>query len=214
MATLKFPGPHEVGTISGTDGWQRMYPYQYSFSTDNPERTEYENSMFWFYDGLHYPEPMYPFDMIWDEAWYLALSQYNTRIFCVPPVYGIDHRIINGYIYISPVSVKDPKEVEERITQFMERAGYYYRNWDSIVAKWETKMKALIDALENKVNWEGTRGTIKFSKDKTPAWAYHMWMDVPVFIIQYTKANQDPSQAAILWPEKHATVKAYVRPAK
>ena len=148
MATLKFPGPHEVGTIPGTDGWQRMYPYQYSFSTDNPERTEYENSMFWFYDGLHYPEPMYPFDMIWDEAWYLALSQYNTRIFCVPPVYGIDHRIINGYIYISPVSVKDPKEVEERITQFMERAGYYYRNWDSIVAKWETKMKALIDALE------------------------------------------------------------------
>jgi len=28
-------------------------------------------------------------------------------------------------------------------------------------------------------------------------------MDVPVFIIQYTKINQDPSQAAILWPEKY-----------
>ncbi len=84
----------------------------------------------------------------------------------------------------------------------------------AIKASKSTNGKALIDALENRVNWEGTRGTIKFNKDKTPPWAYHMWMDVPVFIIQYTKANQGPSQAAILWPEKHATVKGYVRPPK
>jgi branched-chain amino acid transport system substrate-binding protein len=84
----------------------------------------------------------------------------------------------------------------------------------AIKASKSTNGKALIDALENRVNWEGTRGTIKFNKDKTPPWAYHMWMDVPVFIIQYTKANQGPSQAAILWPEKHATVKGYVLPPK
>jgi branched-chain amino acid transport system substrate-binding protein len=85
---------------------------------------------------------------------------------------------------------------------------------EAVKASKSTNGKALIDALENKVNWEGTRGTIKFTKEKTPAWAYHMWMDVPVFIIQYTKANQDPSQAAILWPQKYATVKGYVRPSK
>ena len=85
---------------------------------------------------------------------------------------------------------------------------------EAVKASKSTNGKALIDALENKVNWEGTRGTIKFTKEKTPAWAYHMWMDVPVFIIQYTKANQVPSQAAILWPEKYATVKGYVRPSK
>lgn len=85
---------------------------------------------------------------------------------------------------------------------------------EAVKASKSTNGKALIDALENKVNWEGTRGTIKFTKEKTPAWAYHMWMDVPVFIIQYTKANQDPSRAAILWPEKYATVKGYVRPSK
>jgi len=85
---------------------------------------------------------------------------------------------------------------------------------EAVKASKSTDGKALIDALENKVNWEGTRGTIKFTKEKTPAWAYHMWMDVPVFIIQYTKANQVPSQAAILWPEKYATVKGYVRPSK
>lgn len=72
----------------------------------------------------------------------------------------------------------------------------------------------IIDAMENKVNWEGTRGTIKFSNEKNPPWAYHMWMDVPVFIIEYTALKQNPSQAAILWPEKYATVKGYVQPPK
>jgi len=85
---------------------------------------------------------------------------------------------------------------------------------EAITASKSTDGKALVAALEDKVNWEGTRGTIKFNKEKNPPWAYHMWMDVPVFIIQYTKINQDPSQAAILWPEKYATVKAYIRPPK
>lgn len=77
-----------------------------------------------------------------------------------------------------------------------------------------TEGKALIDALENKVNWVGTRGKINFSKEKSPAWAYHMWMDVPVFIIQYTELNQDPSKAAILWPAEFATVKGLLKPSK
>ncbi len=77
-----------------------------------------------------------------------------------------------------------------------------------------TEGKALIDALENKVNWEGTRGTINFTTEKNPAWAYHMWMDVPVFIIQYTELNQEPSKAAILWPAEFATVKGPLKPSK
>jgi branched-chain amino acid transport system substrate-binding protein len=76
-----------------------------------------------------------------------------------------------------------------------------------------TSGKSIIDGLE-KISWEGTRGTIKFSTEKSPAWAYHMWMDVPVFIIQYTQVKQDPSKAAIIWPAKHATAKEYIRPPK
>jgi len=144
----QYAKPHELETIPGTEGWERMYPYQYQFVTDDPERKQYEEESFWFYDGLHYPEPVYPFDMIWDEAWYLALSQFNTRIFSVPPVFGVDHRIINGYPYIAPVSVKDPDVVQERIAHFMERAGYYYENWDELEAKWERKMRNTIDRLE------------------------------------------------------------------
>ena len=148
MAKLQFPSPHSIETIPGTEGWERMYPYQYPFVTDDPERKEYEEQSFWFYDGLHYPEPLYPFDTIWDEAWFLALSQYNTRIFSVPPVYGVDHRIINGYPYITPVPVKDPEEIQARVAHFMERAGYYYENWSALEAKWETKIKQTIDELE------------------------------------------------------------------
>ena len=147
---MKFPVPHDVKakTIPGTEGWERMYPYQYQFVTDDPVRNQYEKEMFWFYDGLHYPEPLYPFDTIWDEAWYLALSQYNNRIFMVPPVRGVDHRIINGYVYISPVPVKDPEEIGSRVPHFMERAGHYYKNWDDLEAKWKVKMEATIRELE------------------------------------------------------------------
>ena len=148
MADSKFPNPHEIEAIPGTEGWERMYPYHYFFTTKDKEREAYENNMFWFNDALHYPEPLYPFDIIWDEAWFLALSQFNHRIFSIPPVMGVDHRIINGNVYISPVPVTDPAEVEKRIPQFMERAGYYYENWDKLIEQWEGKMKGIISDIE------------------------------------------------------------------
>lgn len=148
MGKTTFPSPHELETIPGTEGWERMYPYQYQFTTDDPEREQYEKDTFWFYDGLHYPEPLYPFDTIWDEAWYLALSQFSHRVFSIPPVKGVDHRMKNGYVYISPVPVTDPSEVESRVADFMERAGHYYENWDELEANWTVKMKKTIAELE------------------------------------------------------------------
>ncbi len=149
MADNKFPNPHEIEAIPGTEGWERMYPYHYLFSTKDKERKEYEDNAFWFNDALHYPEPMYPFDIIWDEAWFLALSQFNTRIFMIPPALGVDHRIINGNVYITPVPVTDPEEVQKRIPLFMERAGYYYENWDKLHDQWKKKMKEIISDIEN-----------------------------------------------------------------
>jgi len=143
-----FTMPSAVETIPGTEGWERMYPYFYRFTKDDPERKAYEESVLWYYDGLHYPEPMYPFDLIWDEAWFMALSQFNSRIFMIPPALGIDHRIANGYIYISPVPVTDPAEIEKRLPHFLERAGYYYDHWDELYARWQKKMEDLIHELE------------------------------------------------------------------
>src|SRR5512139_1152743 len=115
---MEFPSPHAISAIPETEGWERMYPYQYQFVTDDPERNAYEEETFWFYDGLHYPEPLYPFDTIWDEAWFLALSQDNNRCGMIPPVHGVDHRIINGYGYIAPVPVKKPEDIGARVPHF------------------------------------------------------------------------------------------------
>ena len=50
---------------------------------------------------------------------------------------GIDHRIVNGYVYISPVGVADPEDIQKRVPHFMERAGYYFKNWDKLYGKLE-----------------------------------------------------------------------------
>ncbi|MBU2603860.1 MAG: PEP-utilizing enzyme, mobile region [Actinobacteria bacterium] len=146
--TDKFMSPHDVPAIPGTEGWERLYPYHYQFSKDDPDRAAFEESQLWFYDGLHYPEPHYPFDLIWDEAWFLALSQNNTRTFLMPPALGIDHRIVNGHVYITPVGVADPEEVGRRVPTFMKRAGYYYENWDRLYEDWKVKVNGLLGELE------------------------------------------------------------------
>jgi len=148
MAAKTFKDPHDIPTIPGTEGWEKMYPYQYQFSKDDPEREAFESSQIWYYDGLHYPEPHFPFDLIWDEAWSLALSQYNTRHFIIPPALGIDHRIVNGYVYITPVGIPDPEVVGKRVPHFLERAGYYYQNWDRLFENWKKKVTALIGEMD------------------------------------------------------------------
>lgn len=141
----RFPSPFEVPTPPGCEGWQEMYPYYYLFSE---ERREFEDGKFWFFDGMHHPEPLYPFDTITCESWWVALSQYTTRVFVVPPALGIDQRVLNGYLYISANAVTDPDEVAKRAALFMKRAGYYYEHWDELYAKWEKKATETIRELQ------------------------------------------------------------------
>ena len=57
----RFPSPFGVSTPPGAEGWEGMYPYYLLFSEEN---RDWEESMFWFQDGMHHPEPVYPFDTI------------------------------------------------------------------------------------------------------------------------------------------------------
>lgn len=66
----------------------------------------------------------------------------------VPPALGIAQRVLNGYFYISLIPVQDPKEIELRVKDFSERAGYYYQNWDILYAKWKEKVTAEIEGLK------------------------------------------------------------------
>lgn len=145
VAKPRFPSPFEVETPPGAEGWQRMYPYYLLFSEEN---REWEESVLWFQDGMHHPEVEFPFDTITHECWRLGLGQYHSRIFAVPPAYGIEQRILNGYLYITPVPVTDPEWTKERVDVFMRRAGYYYEHWNELFENWKVKMEEVIRELK------------------------------------------------------------------
>lgn len=140
-----FPSPFELATPPGAEGWETMFPY---FALFRSERREAEENRFWFYNGMHFPEPIYPFDMITADYPYRNLGQANTRIYALPPALGIDHRVVNGYIYMSVNGVADPAEIGRRAEVFTKRAGYYFQHWDELYARWETKVKETIADVE------------------------------------------------------------------
>lgn len=144
-ASKRFPSLFEVETPAGAEGWQKLYPY---YAHISEERRPFEEGKFWFFDGMHNPDPLYPFDMIMTENWWVAVSQMSTRVWALPPAIGIDHRVINGYLYISPNAVTDPAQIAERAEYFARRAGHYFENWDEIFASWKTKAQACIDELK------------------------------------------------------------------
>jgi pyruvate,water dikinase len=136
-STNPFPLPTEIGTVPGAENWADMYAY---FTRVQPE----DDGRFWFYNSMHFPEPMSAFDMITAEAAYHAMGAYVSRVFTFPTAKGIDYRCINGRIYITANTVTDPAEIERRLALFQERAGHYYENWDDIYGQWEKRMGQLI----------------------------------------------------------------------
>ena len=149
-AIRTFPSPFDVAAPPGAEDWRRLYPEYYLFSD---ERRAFEEEKFWFFDGLHNPEPVYPFDAIMTESWWVFLNQFLTRVWQVPPASGIDQRLVNGYLYVSPTTIDDPAEIEARVPVFLERAGQYYANWDEIYDKWIVKAEDCIDRLR-KIEFE------------------------------------------------------------
>ncbi len=140
----RFPSPFEIQTPPGAEGWEKLYLYSSLFSED---RRDYEDAGFWFQDGVHWPEVLTPWDATFYEYALASLSQYNTRHYLIPPALGVDFRILNGYAYLSPVGVSNPAEVEARVPQFLERAGFYFQNWDRLYDEWLVKIRALVKEI-------------------------------------------------------------------
>ncbi len=140
----EFPSPFDVETPAGAEGWEEMYPYYLLF---DPARREEEENRFWFYNGMHFPEPMPAFDMITAESCYLSIGLYQGRVFSIPTVLGIEHRVVNGYVYITSNEVSDPAEMEKRLETFLPRIGYYYANWDTLVDRWQVEVDSRIAEL-------------------------------------------------------------------
>jgi pyruvate, water dikinase len=141
----RLPSPFELAPPPGAEGWEELYTYSSLFSEG---RREYEEGMFWFQDGVHWPTPLPPWDATFFEYAIATLSQYNTRHYLIPAAMGIDYRILHGYPYLAPVPVVDTALVEARAAEFLERAGFYFANWDDLYAKWLTKVRALVGEIQ------------------------------------------------------------------
>ncbi len=143
MTEKSFPSPYNQKPAPAADGWKDLYAYNLVFQ-DNLR--EVEEAKFWFCDSQHWPTVTKPFETIGFEFAVSCLGQYNSRHLLIPPANGIEFRIHNGYVFMSPVGVPE-EEIGARVPQFMERAGHYFQNWDTLLQQWQGKIRGTIDEL-------------------------------------------------------------------
>lgn len=136
----RFPDPHEYQVPPELEGWEEMYPSHHLFST---ERADWEKSQFWYQDKIHAPEPMPPLDLIFQEAWQISLSQYTTRVFCIPPAQGIAQRMMGCYMYICAIAPPPEEVIGEKAQRFEKRVFYVFEHYDELWDKWLIKFKEL-----------------------------------------------------------------------
>jgi len=141
----RFPDPHEYEVPPELEGWEEMYPSHYLFSQD---RSEWEKNQFWYLDKIHAPEPMPPLDQIFQEAWQISLSQYTTRVFCIPPAQGIAQRMVGPYMYICAIAPPPDEIIGEKAAHFEKRVFYVFEHYDELWEKWLTKFKALGEEMK------------------------------------------------------------------
>ncbi|HET9556417.1 MAG TPA: hypothetical protein VFS70_04705, partial [Actinomycetota bacterium] len=144
MTKDRFPSPFEVPTPEGAEGWEQLYNWYHLFGED---RRDLDEQRFWFQDRLHHPGVLHPYDEIQCECWWQALGAFNTRIFAMPPAFGVDQRILNGYLYVTPVPAP-PESIPERAELFGRRGGHYYEHWDQIYAEWKEKVTAHLEEVK------------------------------------------------------------------
>jgi pyruvate,water dikinase len=136
----RFPDPHDFKVPSELEGWEEMYPSHHLFSGD---RAEWEKAQFWYQDKIHAPEPVPPLDLIFQEAWQIALSQYTTRVFCIPPAQGIAQRMVGCYMYICAIAPPPEEIIGEKAGHFEKRVFYVFEHYDELWDKWLNKFRVL-----------------------------------------------------------------------
>ncbi|WP_432000274.1 PEP-utilizing enzyme [Streptomyces sioyaensis] len=140
----EFPSPYELQDPPGAEGWERMYPYHLVFQ---PGRRDVDGAAFWFHNSMHFYDVLKPFEATAVEFCVKSLSAYNTRNFLMPTSYGLQARINQGYVYLSPVAAP-AGEVEVRVPEFLRRAGHYFEHWNPLQDNWKRKILGTVRELE------------------------------------------------------------------
>ena len=149
MTGVKLPSPNEVPTPEGAEGWEEMYPEWFIFRKDREEDENYV----WIKDDLHCIEVTYPIDILPGQGWPVNGGFcYGNAALAIPAAYGVEYRVLNGYYYLRPSEITDPKVIEERARIFQERAGFIIKNWDEIWKKWIEKNDRLLEEIES-IEW-------------------------------------------------------------
>ena len=138
-AAARFPSPFETTIPPGCEGWEEMYARHVVFGED---RRGFEEGRFWFQDGLHAAEPLYPFDSIAFEYAMVAFNQASSRLFVVPPSLGAECRLLNGYVYLSANLVTDEPTLARRAELYAGRGGYYFEHWNELYQRWLERVEA------------------------------------------------------------------------
>jgi len=82
--------PRDIPDFPETECWREMYPYYYLFaqSASMPKKAKYASSTLSFHDSLHYPAPVYPLDLTWDDIWHHMASAWVGGIHVFPTPWG------------------------------------------------------------------------------------------------------------------------------
>lgn len=147
----RFPFPKEVEIPSELKGWEEMYPKYFLFGT-TPEREKFENGTLWLQDKLHAAEPIYPLDLLLQDAWQTAISASTTRFWCIPMAQGWYHRVLGCSFYATPAFYLPPEEVmKEKAEIFAKRVmGFFFKEYGpEMFETWRNNIKKVGEKIKS-----------------------------------------------------------------
>lgn len=95
-----------------------------------------DRKRWWIRDDVYTPQPRTPlsastFNVLWEEV-----AMWTSAEVCVPDSIGWSVRTVNGYTYLSPLPISDPKIVEDRLVKFQTKIGEMVANVDRDFARY------------------------------------------------------------------------------
>lgn len=169
---LKSLDPHEIPTPEGAEGWEEVYPEHFLFTK---EREEEEDSKIWIQHRSHAPTVAYPINFSFGIPGIHFIHAVAMSILTTPTNWGLNCRILNGYVYFTSNEITDPETVEERVPIFQEKVKYLVDNWDEVWENWKERCLRLADELE-KISWP----ELKLVEDlETSSFTTKTWQEDP-----------------------------------
>lgn len=146
----RFLFPAEVELPKDLNGWDEMYP-KYFLCGSTPEREKFENGTLWLQDKIHAAEPIYPLDLLLQDAWQTAISASSTRFWCIPAAQGWYHRVLGCYFYATPAFYLPPEDVMKAKEELFKKRviDFFFKDYGpEMFESWRNKIIQLGDRIK------------------------------------------------------------------